>query len=85
MNFFHENEKKLVKSLIYGLIAGVYYSILYVNRTKEIINGNTHTFHEATIFEYIIEILRTSVTISITTFIIVMVYLYVQQNQRKLN
>ena len=41
MNLFSKNEKTLVKSLIYGLIGGFYFSILFISRTKTIESGKS--------------------------------------------
>ena len=81
MNFFQEKEKALIKSLIYGFIGGVYFSILFISRTKVIRNGNYQTFYERTQYEHIIDILKTSVIISIIMFVITLFYLYFNQEE----
>ncbi|RDW14994.1 hypothetical protein [Oceanobacillus chungangensis] len=77
MNLFRKNEKTLVKSLIYGLIGGFYFSILFISRTEEIDSGEGwRTFNELSIFEYILKVLQVSIIISIGTFIVVLLYPY---------
>ncbi len=79
MGFFRDNEKVFVKSLIYGFIGGLYYSILFIPRTEEIITQGDWTkfsYQELTVFEYIIKVLQTSIIVSIGTFAVALIYLY---------
>lgn len=70
-------EKKLVKSLIYGLIIGIYFSILTISDSEQIrSNDGWYTERSLSIFEYIQKLLQTSVIISIALVIIVAFYLY---------
>lgn len=80
MNLFRKNEKTLIKSLIYGLIGGFYFSILFISRIEEIDMGEGwKTAHELSIFEYVLKVSQVSITISIGTFIVVLLYLYIKK------
>ncbi|QTN01118.1 hypothetical protein ERJ70_18590 [Sediminibacillus dalangtanensis] len=83
MNFLKENEVKLVKALIYGFIGGVYYSILFVSQTEVFVNGNTRTFQEKTVFEYIVEVLQVSVSVSIGATVLLGIYLHIKQLKKR--
>lgn len=77
MNLFRKNEKALVKSLIYGLIGGFYFSILVIPRIETIESGEGwRTFNELSIFEYVVKVLQVSIAISIGTLIVVLLYLF---------
>lgn len=86
LNFFKRNEKTLVKSLFYGLIGGLFYSLLFVQRTKLLPKGqdNFQAYDESTLFEYIVEILRTSITISIVILAVTILYLYYIQYKKNM-
>lgn len=81
--FFQNNEKTLVKSLVYGLISGLFFSLLFVQRTKLVPKngGDTRVYDDSTIFEYVIEVLRTSILISIAILIITILYLYFKKKK----
>lgn len=80
MNLFRKNEKALVKSLIYGLIGGFYFSILVIPRTETIESGEAwRTFNELSIFEYVVKVLQVSIAISIGTLIVVLLYLFLKR------
>ena len=82
MIFIQKSEKTLVKSLLYGLIGGLYFSILFVSRTEEIDSGEGwRTFTELSGLEYFIKVLQVSILISIGTFIIVLLYLYFRKSR----
>ncbi|SDM44338.1 hypothetical protein [Sediminibacillus halophilus] len=83
MKFLKENEMTLVKALIYGFIAGVYYSILFVSQTKVYVNGNTRTFQEKSIFEYIVEVLQISVSVSIGATVLLGIYLHIKYLKKR--
>lgn len=84
MNLFSKKEKVLVKSLIYGFIGGLYYSILFTSRTREIVNqGNFRTYQELTVFEYVVKVLQTSIIFSVGTVIVVLLYLYYRNIKKR--
>lgn len=81
MKLFQKNEKTLVKSLIYGFVAGLYLSILFVSRIKDIHSGDGWiSSQELSVFEYTVKVLQVSISISIGVFIIVLLYLYNKEN-----
>lgn len=83
MNLLVKNEKTLVKSLVYGLLGGLYFSILFISRTEEIaVQRNMRTYQELSIFEYIIKVLQTSIIISVATFIVVLLSLYIKSKKQ---
>ncbi|BAC15299.1 hypothetical protein [Oceanobacillus iheyensis HTE831] len=75
LHFFRKNERSLVKALFYGLIVGFYFSFLFIKRDKLVQRGegNTRIYIESTLFEYILEVVRTSIVISIGVFVITLI------------
>ncbi|RSL28925.1 hypothetical protein D7Z54_33925 [Salibacterium salarium] len=76
MNFFKMYEKSLVKSLVYGFVIGLFYSLLFVPTFDLIPNGTTQIVQSNTPFEYTIKILQISVVIAICSLMINSLYQY---------
>lgn len=85
MNFFKKWEQILRKSLFYGFIIGFYYSVLFVSKNEVIKDQNSvdNTRHilSRTNFDYVIEIIRTSLVISLLMLFITTLYLYFREKK----
>lgn len=82
MSFFKRNEKTLVKSLIYGFVGGLFYAILFIPVTKTITNGSVNTFQKSTTLQYIIDVLQSSIIISLITLIVTFTFLLLKQKNK---
>lgn len=66
--------------MVYGLIGGLYISVLFISRSETIESGEGwKTSYELSIFEYVIKVLQVSIVASIGTFIVVLLYLYLKK------
>jgi len=85
MTFIKRNEKRFVKSLIYGFFTGLFLAILFMPQGRIEYNADAQTIGSTAdpIFQYIISALQVSVIVSVTVLIMTIIYSFMKQYKRK--
>lgn len=74
VDFFEIHEKKIIKSLIYGFVIGLYLGILFHPGVDVRVENNTKIYDDLTFLKYTMDLLQTSVISSLLVLLLTLLY-----------
>ncbi|WLR41443.1 hypothetical protein LC087_11085 [Bacillus carboniphilus] len=74
-------EKGLIRALLYGFLAGLYFGVIFISREKEV---DGYTF-QSTLSDHLFNIIKLSFTISLISAAVYLLWVYYMPSQKTEN